>query len=286
MSRSYSPLRYPGGKSALLHRMTNLLRINGLDRRPYAEPFAGGCGLALGLLFNGVVSELHLNDIDPAVWSFWNGVLNQTDELCGLIETTEITVPEWSRQRLVLEKSDGIPSIELGFAAFFLNRTCRSGIIKGSGVIGGKQQNGNYLIDCRFNRQDLIARVRRIAKYKNRIAIYREDALRFLDTAEKILPPKSLFCIDPPYFNKGSSLYTSFYKPEDHAELASRISELEVPWVVTYDNCPEIIKLYRPFDQYTFSVNYSVQSKRKTDELLVASNGLIISEQSFTPIAA
>ena len=281
MTRTASPLRYPGGKSALLDRMTTLLRSNQLDRRPYAEPFAGGCGLALGLLLNGVVSELHLNDIDPAIWSFWNNVLNHTEKMCDQIEQTEVTVDEWRRQRLVLATVGNAPSYDLGFAAFFLNRTSRSGIIKGAGVIGGLEQNGNYLVDCRFNKPDLIKRIRRIAKYRDRIKIYRLDALAFLDTADFEMPKKSLICVDPPYYNKGSSLYTSFYKPEDHAELAHRIAELTVPWVVTYDNCSEISSLYQNYAQYTFSVNYSVQSKRKTSELLVAAPELRISEESF-----
>jgi len=286
MTRTASPLRYPGGKSALLERMTILLRSNQLDRRPYAEPFAGGCGLALGLLFNGVVSELHLNDIDPAVWSFWNCVLNHTDSFCEKVEQTEVTVDEWRRQKSVIANRGQTPSHDLGFAAFFLNRTSRSGIIKGAGVIGGLQQNGNYLIDCRFNKSDLIKRIRRISKYKDRINIYRLDALAFLDTADFNLPKKSLLCIDPPYYNKGSSLYTSYYKPDDHADLARRISELTIPWVVTYDNCAEISSLYRDFSQFTFAVNYSVQSKRKTTELLVASPELGISEESFEPAPA
>lgn len=266
--------------------MTQLIRVNSLERRPYAEPFAGGCGLALGLLYNGVVSELHLNDLDPAIWAFWHSVIEHTDEFCNLIELTDVTVAEWRRQRCILDESDIQQPVKLGFAAFFLNRTSRSGIIKGSGVIGGLKQNGNYKIDCRYNKIDLVERVKRVSKYGKRISLTNMDAIDFLDYFDKSAPKRSTLCIDPPYFNQGSNLYTNFYRAADHAALARRISDLRRPWIVTYDNCPEIAALYHGHMCYEFSVNYSVQTKRRTNELLVASPGMLIDASGFTPMAA
>jgi DNA adenine methylase len=266
--------------------MSQLIRDNDLERKPYAEPFAGGGGLALGLLFKGIVSELHLNDLDPAIWSFWNSILNHSDEFCQRIVSTEVTVDEWKRQReIILDDSIKEPLI-LGFAAFFLNRTSRSGIIKGSGVIGGLQQSGNYLIHCRYNKKPLIERIQRIAKYKSRIHLYGIDAIDFIQHFDANVSKKSLLCIDPPYFNQGSSLYTNFYVKSDHAKLSKVIASLERPWVVTYDNYPEIQELYDGFNQYGFAVNYSVQLKRAANELLVASDGMRVEAKHFFPIPA
>ena len=156
----------------------------------------------------------------------------------------------------------------------FLNRTNRSGIVKGAGVIGGLKQTGRYKINCRFNRDELVRRVRRIAKYKSRIHLHRLDALAFMDKMDAELPPRTLFCIDPPYFNKGSSLYTSFYNPEDHAAVSQAVLGLERPWILTYDHAPGIAHLYKARRQFGFDVSYSVQTKRIGTELLVASKGL------------
>jgi len=276
MRRNFSPLRYPGGKTSMMHLAASILRENGLERRPYAEPFAGGCGLALGLLFHSHVSEIFINDIDPSIWSFWYSVLNNTEEFVREVLCTEVTIEEWSRQREIYLAQDLGSPLELGFAAFFLNRTNRSGIIKGAGVIGGVAQTGNYKIDCRFNKEDLVRRIRRVAKYKSRIHLSRQDALDFVRSASSFLPEKSLLCIDPPYFNKGSSLYTSHYVADDHALLADAIHQLERPWIVTYDDVEEIRRLYDRWNRYSFDVNYSVQTKRKSTELLVASTGLVI----------
>lgn len=276
MGRMFSPLRYPGGKTAMVNLMAAILRENGLSRAPYAEPFAGGCGLALGLLFGGEVSEIHINDVDPSIWSFWHCVLERTDELTQLVADADLTIEGWRRQREVYLESDQSDPLRLGFAAFYLNRTNRSGIIKGAGVIGGLKQEGTYKIDCRFNREDLIRRIRRVEKYKNRISLTQFDALDFLEYADKKVPKRAMFCIDPPYFNKGSSLYTSFYRPDDHAELSSAILKLERPWIVTYDDTAEIRVLYRDCAQFLFDVNYSVQTKRQATELLVGSPGLMM----------
>jgi site-specific DNA-adenine methylase len=61
----------------------------------------------------------------------------------------------------------------------------------------------------------------------------------------------------------GSTLYTNFYEHADHERLAGLIESLERPWVLTYDNADEIRKMYERFDQYLFSLNYSVAAKRK-----------------------
>jgi DNA adenine methylase len=102
------------------------------------------------------------------------------------------------------------------------------------------------------------------------------DALKFIDHVEKRLPAQTFLCIDPPYFHKGSSLYTSFYQREDHEKVADQILELDNPWILTYDECEEISELYSDRRQFQFWLNYSAQIKRVGSELMVASKGLRI----------
>ena len=275
MAHTTSPLRYPGGKSCLTPLIVEFLRENRLQHYDYAEPYAGGCGLALSLLYGGYVAEIHINDIDDGIWSFWDSILHHTDEFVDLIRNSNVSVEEWHRQRDIAARSTASEnSLELGFATFFLNRTSRSGIIKGSGVIGGFDQKGNYKIDCRFNKDNLIARIRRIGRYASRIHLTKHDAIDFLKTTSLSLPERTFFCIDPPYFSKGKYLYTSFYTEDDHAEVARAIACLEHPWVVTYDDCPEIRTLYKMRRKYLFDIKYSVQTKRVGTELMVVSTGL------------
>jgi DNA adenine methylase len=78
--------------------------------------------------------------------------------------------------------------------------------------------------------------------------------------------------IDPPYYRKAFDLYTNFYTPADHASLARTISELEQPWVLTYDVTPEISSLYPGYDQFQFDLNYTAARKRVGTELLITSS--------------
>lgn len=257
----------------MLALVASLIRENRLVRPDYAEPYAGGCGLALSLLYGGFVDHVHLNDIDPGIWSFWYAVLEACDELVDLVENVPVTVEEWHRQKSIASAGDVDDPVSLGFATFFLNRTNRSGIINGAGMIGGFEQKGHYAIDCRFNREDLVQRIRRVHRYRSRIHLHKLDAIAFL-SKRSYFEPDTFFAIDPPYFRKGPYLYTSFYRPEDHADVAEAVRNLQHPWIVSYDMADEIRRLYRGFRQFEFDIKYSVQSKRVGTELLITSKGL------------
>lgn len=262
-----TPLRYPGGKSQLAPFVIELMRANNLFGAVYVEPFAGGAGIAWKLLFDGYASEVWINDIDPAIHAFWHCVLHRTDELCSMIERTDVTIEEWHRQRR-LQASAPAQSLSLGFSTFFLNRTNRSGILK-AGVIGGLSQAGEWRLDCRFRKQDLIEKIRRIALYKDQITLTREDASIYLSSTVKALPQQSLINIDPPYYQKGPELYCSFYDHADHKLLAQTIRKLRRPWMLTYDNAPEIRALYAGLPMTTKELTYYAQVKRTGVELMV-----------------
>ena len=258
--------------------VSHIIRLNNLQYGHYAEPYAGGCGLALALLYGGHVSDIHINDIDQGIWTFWHVILNRTDEFIDLMNRTPITVEEWQLRRDMQRNQRGLNQLEIAFTTFFLNRTNRSGIIKNAGVIGGLSQAGKYTVDCRFTKSELERRIRRIAKYRNQIHLHHEDALEFIGHVERDLPERTFLCIDPPYFNKGATLYTSFYNPDDHAAVAQKVLGLNRPWIITYDRCDEIKALYSARRQFEISLNYSAQVKRVGSELLIASKGLRIPE--------
>lgn len=272
-----SPLRYPGGKSAIQHWMTEIILHNNLQKGFYAEPYAGGAGLALSLLLKKIVKNVYLNDLDRSIWSFWDSVLNNTDKLINKIRSTDITIDEWYKQKNIQTNKTNVDPLDLGFSTFFLNRTNRSGIIIKAGPIGGYKQNSDYKIDCRFNKEVLIKRIENIAEHKNHIHLSMLDAVDFISYLEKqLFRKKGLIYIDPPYYEQGANLYTNFYNKEDHSILAKKILKLKKSWVMTYDNNNSIQNLYRKRKQYNFSLNYSVKNKRKGTELLITNSNISI----------
>ncbi len=275
MPITYTPIRYPGGKSKLYPLVDAIVEANGLEGCTYAEAYCGGAGLAAKLLLKGRVSRIVLNDVDPAVYSMWDMIVNHPDELCAFISDVPLTVDEWDARREVLLSADG-PSEELGLAAFYLNRTNRSGILRG-GPIGGRSQEGRYKIGARFNRRPLCGKVRALAARAGDIELYNLDACDFIDGV--LSGAGNLFAnFDPPYVEKGPGLYENHYTAGDHAEVAERISSCTFPWIVTYDSSPFISELYGGFDRYAVSVGYSAAGIRTGSEVLIAGPGVAVPE--------
>ncbi|WP_314409645.1 DNA adenine methylase [Pseudomonas kuykendallii] len=255
-----TPLRYPGGKGRLGAWLGKVIEQNNLSKGCYIEPYAGGAGAAAFLLCNDLIKKIVINDIDPAIYSFWLSVFEDTEKLIKLISDTPVNMESWLEQKKIITSQENHGATALGFAAFFLNRTNRSGIIQG-GVIGGKEQTGKYLIDARYNKTNLIARIERLAGLKDRVEIHNLDAVELIRKPE--YNSKDCFIyLDPPYYNKGSQLYRNHYNPEDHSTIASATLELNAPWIVTYDNCEQIRELYKTASQYEFSFFYSTHMKR------------------------
>lgn len=260
---TFSPLRYPGGKSVLNTWMKELFVQNNLVGGTYAEPYAGGAGLALFLLINNLARKIIINDFDTAIYAIWHSILYETDNFISKINETKINLKEWEKQKNIISNPEKYSLIELGFATFFLNRTNVSGVIKG-GAIGGKKQNGKYLIDCRFNKVALIEKIKLISSRKNDIRLTNYDAIDFIEKIGIHLEKKSLIYFDPPYYGKGSQLYRNFYKHADHKLVSENIKKIKTPWLLTYDNCPEIQDLYKECKGFDFSLRYSASLKQKT----------------------
>lgn len=265
----YSPLRYPGGKGKLYSFMELLITQYGHRGGIYIEPFAGGAGIAIELLEKSVVSEIVINDLDKGIYSFWRAILEETERFIEATRTAPLTITEWKKQKSVYFQNNRKYSFELGFATFYLNRTNRSGIIKG-GVIGGMEQSGVWKLDARFNRENLITRIRNIAKNKSKIHLYNKDIASFLKYYMPKYEKNALVYFDPPYFNKGKALYLNFFEYADHIRIKKLIEQnVNCDWVITYDDEPEIEKIYQDYCIKKIELNYSAAQKRMANELII-----------------
>ena len=261
----YSPLRYPGGKTRLAPFVRSLFRENDLIGCRYVEPYAGGAGIALSLLFEGYVSDITINDYDRSIYAFWHSITNENEKFCKKIEETPITIQQWYEQRETQAHKADADLFDLGFSTFYLNRTNVSGVIKG-GVIGGQNQTGKWKMGDRFNKKRLIKRIEEIGEYRHKITVTKDDALNLIKKHRG-----DFFYIDPPYVNKAGQLYMSFYREKDHREIAKAIlSNKRFRWLLSYDENTLIQEIYKSCKhRFSWSTGYGSSNRKGRESIFL-----------------
>lgn len=274
--KSTNPLRYPGGKYFLVDYIDKVLNVNRLYECTFYEPYAGSAAVALELLLTDKVEKIVVVEKDPLLYAFWYSVVHYSDELINKVWDLDVSLDTWhqmQKYKTVVTPLE-CPIIELGLAGLFLNRTNYSGILKAN-PLGGKTQTSKYKIDCRFNKKTIINHIMRISKKSNSIITHWGDALAFLHQNQVKLHKSHCFVyIDPPYYEKGKSLYRYYYEDDDHRRLAKMIKKHNYPWLISYDDHPFINKLYfennsKLYQQKLYS-DYTANHHKKGKEILIS----------------
>jgi len=242
MPKEYlSPLRYPGAKRKLAPHIKKLIQDYDYTDRVFVEPCCGGASVSLYLLNQNIVSSVVLADLDPWIASFWHMLFFETETLIEDIRKVEVTVKTWETFR----HNRPTTIREQALHCFFFNRTCYSGILHG-GIIGGKNQTSKYKIDCRFNKIELIDRIRRTAnKFSGKILEVRTASVFDIIAQEKLEKHKGyIFYIDPPYVAIGQKLYPFNFRTEQHRSLKTALENFQEPWILSYHDHHLIKNLY------------------------------------------
>jgi len=259
--------------------ISEVMRENGLLGGHYAEPYAGGAGVAVELLLKGDVAEVHLNDSCTAVYAFWKSILRDTEAFCRRVSRASLTVSEWRRQKIIMTRCDEYDTLDIGFSFFYLNRVNRSGIISG-GLIGGLAQEGKWRMDARYPRTELVRRIENIARKQKFIHLRNWDAERFISDYVPRLPKHSLIYCDPPYYNKAERLYLNHYKPNDHRRIAKVIQKMKYRWMVSYDSAPEILHYYSHRRAFIYGLQYNAAKVHVGKEVFFLSDDLALAPRS------
>lgn len=271
MKSNLSPFRYPGGKAKLSPFLAVFISTNGLKGCDLLEPFCGGAGGTLPLLDAGIIDKLILNDSNLYIASFWDSVLNDTQSFIREIRKAKIDMKSWYEYRDIFNDGKDSNKLEKALSVFFLNRTNRSGILH-AGPIGGQSQNGSYMMDCRFNKDDLINRIKYIAKFKSRIIVKRQDAKELVYSLKC---NDTFIYADPPYVKEGKNIYKKYcFETIQHQNFASVMKEKVNPWLISYDDHPLVHDLYATRGINVVELSYVMNRARVGRELLIASSNL------------
>lgn len=275
--RYQTPLRYPGAKSLLTPTIGELVRsaaehpsIRGVDL--LVEPFAGGASTSLRLVGAGIVERILLSDADPLVAAFWQVAASEPSALIDRMRdehakhiaagasTALARWDHWRAWRRPAGMTDATARRETAMRCLFLNRTTFSGILHGrAGPIGGRRQESEYSIGCRFSPDALAERIEYVGHLYSTgrlIDVWCMDWRECLENTSSVyktlLPNNVLAYLDPPYLRKSATLYnTSFERdrsarrvPEPagwptfmpHEELACYLTtHMRYRWILSYD---------------------------------------------------
>ena len=266
-----SPLRYPGSKHALVDYIEDFLRANSFVGREWVEPCAGGASVALSLLSRGLVTRATIVEKDPLIYAFWKSVKTDAAVLCQIVRELDVSVATWEQfqKYRCRDAAKRFPSIELGLAGLFFNRVNYSGIL-GAKPIGGMDQTSPYKIDCRFTKSTVIDRIVDAAKVMDRVTVILGDVVSYLRRSRlRLSKGNSVVYIDPPYYRQGKKLYRYHFNDRDHIRLARFLNGANFPWLVSYDNDPFVVDLFRGQTVRPIWLQYTVREARRADELLI-----------------
>ena len=155
------------GNNGVTPFIAEVMQSSGLAGGHYAEPYAGGAGVAIQLLLGGV-ADPRISERSQQGSVFL--LAGNTDPDRGVLPANFDGVID--RQRVAAAEGDSSHrdhgQLDLAFSLFFLKPLQQISGIPSGGVIGGLQQAGPWKIDARFPRVELIRRVEAISQRGNR----------------------------------------------------------------------------------------------------------------------
>lgn len=267
MATVITPFRYPGAKNKLLPILSEHLDVILKGASKFSDVFVGGGSVLLAVAKKYPNLQLYANDKDYWMYCFWKIVAGtdstKLNELLDLLDT-QPTLELFYK----LREEQTNDEIRCAYKAIFFNRTTFSGIAY-SGPIGGKDQKSKYTVDCRYNSKKLKKKILECHQLlTGRTQVDNKD---FADY-EFLVKTNEPAYLDPPYYVKGDALYIEKMDEFQHQQM-SEILHKRSHWVLSYDDCPEVRKLYQQHQIIDLAARYCINGKKDNWE---SKNELII----------
>lgn len=258
-----SPLRYPGGKTRACETLitTFELYFDAKDFKRLMSPFFGGGSFEFYIQNKYPHLKIRANDYFNPLYTFWSVVKDNPDRLCNKLEDklNMITKKEFLNYRSkILDEKDLLTK---ALMYFIINRCSFSGAT----LSGGFSEESSKK---RFTKSS-IERIKQLNL--SRIKFYNKDFERFIN--KKINENYFIF-LDPPYYleNK-SNLYGNngdLHQDFDHVRLFHCLYSKK-NWMMTYNNCEFIRKLYKNFIILDASWSYGMNKSKESSEIVIIS---------------
>lgn len=249
-----SPLRYPGGKSKSIKKIVEYLPDNFSEFR---EPFVGGGSLFIYLKQQYPALKIWINDLNTELFLFWKIAQSDLEKLVTEIFALKKTYLDGKRlfNELTQVSVDELSPCDRAVRFFVLNRITFSGTVEAGGF-------SQQAFDKRFT-ESSIERLAKLEYILPGIKITNLDYSYLLQPEHK----NTFLFLDPPYltatksrlYGKNGELHTTF----DHKKFSQLIKKCSTPWLITYDDCPEIRINFQDTNIYNWEVQYGMNNYKK-----------------------
>ena len=285
-----TPVSWVGNKTSILHILYALFP---LKYERYIEPFGGSGAVLLGkavpdkfevyndynrnlvTLFRcmrdrpiSLIRELgflNLHSRDDFVFlkKFFEREEFTDEFLSEEHELTTIMLPEASVEELMTLRKRNMDDHDIRRAAMFLK------------LIRYSYASGCDSYSCKpFSIRSLFGLIQNVTKRLDGVVIENQDFETLIKHYDR---PESFFYCDPPYF-ASEYIYECEFGWEDHVRLRDTLAQAKGKWLVSYNDCPEIRKLYDGYEMFDFTRTHSMvqryESGREFAELLIGNYDL------------
>jgi len=266
-------LRYPGGKAKIsepiIKALIDIYKTN--PSAEYREPFFGGGSIGFKLLSQNKIQKVWINDFDRGMSALWTATIIDPDGLKEKInEFTPSINAFYEFKKELLNVPDIYDITDVGFKKLAIHQLSYSGLgTKSGGPLGGVDQKSEYKIDCRWSPKTLHNNIDKANKYLSQVEL-RGNKCWSRDFEELLIEDCPAFLyLDPPYFIKGNEMYQHGFATKDHERLANSLRKSTHSWVLSYDDCPAIRKLYSWAGIKEIELKYTINTVRNKVELLI-----------------
>ena len=249
-----------GGKVKLARQIISVMP----EHDHYVEVFMGGAAVFFA---KPKVARNVLNDLNGNLVNLYAQVRDNFEALAEKIYWTLYSRTEYRKfYKLHQRDYEGIDDITRAMMYLFLVRANFNSRI-GLGFSASIESNS-----ANFN----IALIERLKLAKEKLESVVIENRTFAEIIPKYDVDDAFLYLDPPYWVTMSEkgYYEKVMSELQHLDLHYRLKNCKAPWLLSYDDVPEVVDLYKDFNIQRLSVSYSYGSKKsktkKCDELLVA----------------
>ena len=249
-----TPLRYPGGKSRAITKMSRYLPEMGMYNE-YREPFLGGGSVALYMTKQFPHMKVWVNDLYEPLANFWQQLQHEGDEITTRLRTfkTAYSTPEKAKDLFLESKelvNDAGASLTTRAVSFYIVNKCSFSGLTESSSFSKQASESNFSLRG----------IEKLPEYSKLIENWKITNLSY----EKLATDdKNVFTyFDPPY-EIGIPIYGKrgeMHKYFDHDQFAKDCDGQTNHQMISYNSTQVIRNRFKNWYAAEFDLTYSMRS--------------------------